>query len=795
MDLSAMMTNWAWLPVWTPEDAAEPRIAYFRKTVTLDTVPEKHTVRFSADSRYKLYVNGTFVTEGPQKAIDRIEWFVDTADVAPYLCAGENVMAVEVLRYPEPNNSATAPNSNDSLIRTEAAHFFVEDDAEPLFAAKTGWKGALNRQIRILGEDAHPAPIHIQEDVAATDAFFGWKQVGYDDSAWMDVNGKLVFDTSAGDAPYNHVARTIPAMAHSDCRFEEVSAVREDGGNAKAAEEWNALLAGKGSVTVPAHTKTVIEISAGAEKNGYLLYAFTGGAGAKVTTLCSECYAYPQPDRPGPFGGGMMPQNPKKGDRTDAVNGKLFGHTSFYTVAGNGTAEAPETYEPYWFRTFRYIQLTVETADEPLVICDFSYRAVGYPLDVQTKVSASDPSFAPIWDICVRTLKRCMMETYFDCPFYEQLQYGMDSRSQILFTYQLSADDRLPRQCMEALARSQRPDGLLNCDAPTIRSNIIPGFSIYYSLMVHDHMMYYGDRELVEHHFNTIDNILSFFDRNLNELGVVGSVGGPIMRTKYWSFIDWSNLWGDTAGVPMACLQGTKSITMESLLYLYGLQNAAECADFIGRTERAESYRRRAGALAEAIRTHCMGSYTTAEGESVTLVQDGPGIDEYSVHCQVFAVLTGLVSPEEGKIMLQTTVGNPALAQSSVSFMFYLFRALEIAGWYEKTDDLWNLWRKMVDDKLTTCVENDTDARSDCHAWASLMCYELPAVYLGVRPAAPGFAKAVITPQCGHLTEACGDVITPKGMVHVEWTKDAAGKVQLAYTLPEGMEKEESNGR
>ncbi len=787
-DLSAMMTNWAWLSEWTPEDAAEPRIVYFRKTVTLEEVPAVHTIRVSADSRYKLYVNGAFVTEGPQKAIDRIEWFVDTVDVAPYLTAGENVMAVEVLRYPEPNNSATAPNSNDSLIRTEAAHFFVEDDAEPLFAAKNGWKGTINREIRIFGEDAHPAPIHIQEDVAATGAFAGWQRPGYDDSAWQPAAPKLVFDTSAGDAPYNHVPRTIPAMGHAECRFEEVSAVREDGGIADLSAQVNALLAGKGTVTIPAHTKAVVEISAGAEKNGYLLYAFAGGAGAKVTTLCSECYAYPVPDAPSPFGGQMMPQNPKKGNRTDAVNGKLFGHTSFYTVGGYGTADAPETYEPYWFRTFRYIQLTVETADAPLAICDFAYRAVGYPLDVQTKVQASDPTFAPIWDICVRTLKRCMMETYFDCPFYEQLQYGMDSRSQILFTYMLSADDRLPRQCMEALRRSQRPDGLLNCDAPTIRSNIIPGFSIYYTLMVHDHMMYFGDRELVEHHFNTIDDILSFFDRNRNELGVVGSVGGPIMRTKYWSFIDWSTLWGSNAGVPNACLQGTKAITMESLLYLYGLQNAAECADFIGRTERAENYRRRASELAEAIRACCMGTYTKADGSGITLVQDGPGIDEYSVHCQVFAVLTGLVSPEEGRAMLETTVGNPDLAQSSVSFMFYLFRALERVGWYEKTDELWNLWRKMVANHMTTCVENDTDERSDCHAWASLMCYELPAVYLGVRPAAPGFEKVALTPQCGHLTEASGDVITPKGMVHVEWTKGADGAPAVTYTVPEGME-------
>ena len=88
---------------------------------------------------------------------------------------------------------------------------------------------------------------------------------------------------------------------------------------------------------------------------------------------------------------------------------------------------------------------------------------------------------------------------------------------------------------------------------------------------------------------------------------------------------------------------------------------------------------------------------------------------------------------------------------------------------------------------MTTCVENDTDARSDCHAWASLICYEMPAVILGVRPAAPGFSKVHIAPKMGMLTEAAGDVITPRGLVHVNWKKED-DSCQISYELPAGMQ-------
>ncbi|WP_455501340.1 alpha-L-rhamnosidase-related protein [Gemmiger sp.] len=766
MDRKLLNTNWIWLPDWTPEDAADARIVYFRKefAVNDDSLSVERKIRISADSRYKLYVNGSFVQEGPQKALNLKEWYVDSADIAPYLVSGVNVAAVEVLRF--------AAGQNDSLYCSDSPCLYVEDapGTDDALSGKSGWKCMLNHEIRIFGEEGRPAPIHAQEDVCATDFFSGWKLPWYDAAAWKDAAPKMILSISRSDAPYNLLPRSIPTMRHESRHFAEIM---------NGSKRFAVLINRDEPISIPPHTKEVVELSAGAEECGYLLYAFAGGSGARVSTLCAECYAYPQPAQPSPLGG-TVPTQPQKGDRTDTVNGQLCGHTSHYTVAGYGTPLAPECYEPYWFRTFRFVRLEIETVNEPLTILRFSYRSTGYPLEMKTSFCVSEPTYAPIWDISVRTLARCMHETYVDCPFYEQLQYAMDTRSEILYTYAVSADDRLARQAMEAFRCSQRPDGLINADAPTVKSNVIPSFSIYYLLMVYDHMMYFGDKALVKRHLPAIDGILAFFDRNLAENGMVGKIGGPIMRHERWSFIDWSRKWD--SGVPTVTQMGSGAITMESLLYLYGLQKVSALAAYADRIGLAEEYTRRAAALADAV---CKSAFGCREG--VRLVQDGPGLDEYSVHCQVFAVLTGLVDPTEGKEMLATTVGNPDLAQASVAFMFYLFRALEICGWYEKTNELWELWRKMLHDNLTTCVENDTDARSDCHAWGALMCYEIPAVILGVRPAAPGFEKAVIAPQMGALTKAAGDVATPKGMVHVEWTRTRENRCEVKYLLPEGM--------
>ena len=173
MDMNRLRTNWIWLPNWIPEDDSDARIVYFRKEMMVDdALPAKKEIKITADSRYKLYINGKFVQEGPQKPLDQKEWFVDTANAAPYLVPGANVVTVEVLRF--------AASQNDSLYRTNTPACTLRTArliTLPL-PGKNGWKCTINREIAIVGEAGRPAPIHAQENVYATEFFAGWKLPG-----------------------------------------------------------------------------------------------------------------------------------------------------------------------------------------------------------------------------------------------------------------------------------------------------------------------------------------------------------------------------------------------------------------------------------------------------------------------------------------------------------------------------------------------------------------------------------------------------------------------------------------
>lgn len=692
--------NWIWLPDWE-----EKRKDYLNRPVLADfkkTFQTADKIRVSANCRYKLYINETFVQEGPQKGTKE-EAFVDTAALTPYLKGGENEIRIRVLYYPE-----DSAKRNDSLYYSPYPGLYVEDCSETgELNGSDGYDCRIVSNVRIVGEHFNPAPIQGMEMVR------GEK----DEGDWLDAQPYSILETNQPVAPFALTDRTIPPMAHEPRRFSDVVCVRKSEKGEVAAGAWRSLLQKGEPLSVPAKSREIVELTAGEEMCVYPTLSLIGGAGSMVRIIYSESYGVPQPDEETPFGSRPVP--PEKKNRMDYQNGMLTGTEDHYTVGGFGTEEAPECYTPYLFRTFRFVRIEITTDQEELRIADYDYLSTGYPLEVKYRPQTENEEYRRIWEISLRTLKRCMHETYMDCPFYEQLQYTMDSRAEMLFTYEVARDDRLARAAMESFRKSQRPDGILKASAPTEGVNVIPGFSIFYILMLHDHMKYFKDQSWIRRHFQCMDGILRFFSDHLNEKGLVKNVGGVLFQHRYWSFIDWCDEW--EIGVPTAVREGEGEITMESLLYLQGLLAAAELSDFVGRAGVAGEYRERAKRLSDAIRTHC-----TDENGMLT---DGPGLSLYSTHCQAWGILTGILNAESGKRNLKKTYRVPGIPQCSVSMSFYLMEAMQKIGVLGEYDDVWDPWRKMLANNMTTCVENFTDQRSDCHAWGAIMLYALPRYY------------------------------------------------------------------
>ncbi len=700
MDFSK--SNFLWIKDWNKRDKGEPVVAYFKKKFVAG---EK--IKVSANSRYKLYINGEFLCEGPQKGSKEAA-FVDTVDISRYVLEAENEILVKVLYYPE-----AASKRNDSLYYSPFPTLYIKDLSEggELNGGADGWQARLAEEIQIVGETYFPAPIHGCEIVNAISQ----------EEDWQEAVCYSFFDSKKAVAPFNLVERNIPFMAHEQVKFKGVVCIREGKDGEEAISQWREMLAGRTRVEIPENTILNIEIDAGELQCGYPTLRLMGGVGSRINITYAESYGVPQSQRMTPMG--LQDQAPIKGDRMDYINGQLIGSSDSYYVAGQGDETHPEEYTPYLYRAFRFIRLNIQTADRPLIISSYDYLSTGYPLEVKNHPISSNELYNRIWDISLRTLKRCMHETYIDCPFYERLQYIMDTRAEILFTYELSGDDRLARAAMEAFAKTARFDGMLQASAPAEGVNVIPGFNMFFILMLHDHMTYFHDKALVRRYVKTIDGIIGYFSNHMTKKGLVGKVGGKLFEHRYWSFVDWCPQWDESIGTVPA--EGNaisdESVTVESLYFLYGLKKAAELVKYIGLDMLAKEYMEKAANLKESILANCV--------DSQGFFTDRPHGTNISTHCQVWAVLNDLVGNDKGREIIEKTFGNPKVPQCSVSMSFYLMEAMDKLGILREHDEVWQPWEKMLENNMTTCVENFTDQRSDCHAWGSIMLYALPHYY------------------------------------------------------------------
>lgn len=122
------------------------RIVNFTKKTTLSSPPTSALLRFSADTRYKLYVNGKRVAVGPCRGSLSV-WYYDTLDIAPFLHTGENEIKFVVLRY-FASNRAALPFERSSLPGLTVIGFIDTGNANvDLSSTGEGWLAVVDESI------------------------------------------------------------------------------------------------------------------------------------------------------------------------------------------------------------------------------------------------------------------------------------------------------------------------------------------------------------------------------------------------------------------------------------------------------------------------------------------------------------------------------------------------------------------------------------------------------------------------------------------------------------------------
>jgi hypothetical protein len=480
----------------------------------------------------------------------------------------------------------------------------------------------------------------------------------------------------------------------------------------------------------------------------------SGGKGAKIQLTYAEA---------------LYDKDQHKGDRDEVKGRTAIGISDSFLPDGG----AHRTFEPLWWRTWRYLDIDIQTGAEPLQLESLTANFTAYPFQERATFDSPDPELAKIWEISWRTARLDAHETYMDTPYYEQLQYAGDTRIQALISYAVAGDDRLARQAIEAFDHSRTPDGITLSRYPSSLPQTIPTFSLLWVGMVHDYWMYRPDPQPVRASIPGTRTVLAWFATHEQPDGLLD-------KLPWWSFVDWVS---DKQEIPTYDAHGESCVT--TLEYLGALGEAAEFEMALGDPVVAANYNVRAGHVRAGLVEKC---WSASRG----LIADNPDKKDFSQQANILAVLYDVIPKERQQEVLRQmleiepgTTPNGTLS-ASYYFRFYLARALDHAGLGGEYLRSIEPWRKMLALHFSTWPEVPGDTRSDSHAWSAHPIYDLLTLVAGIEPASPGFASVRIAPHLGALPSLKASFPHPRGTIQVEYVRQGDG-LNATISLPETL--------
>jgi len=705
--------------------------------IDLIEVPDSFIVNVTAFHIYKLFVNGQKPGFGPQRNAGEHRKY-DSYNLAPYLKTGKNTIKVEVIYWGKHSGQAFPINGTK---------FWFNCPADALLNTPGSWRAYADSSLSVI-------PV-----VNTVDVRGGFLAPACDSVHYKPyLNNKLPINL-VNNFAIEPTKRKIPYPEQRIERFTKPVAQSEPLDTSALNEE-------KFSMQIAPNKKVSFLIDNKVLTNGYPQLWYSEGKGAKIKISYAESlFLKGQRDAEGK----LIQEGQKKGNRNIFADKDFVG---YYDVIMPDGGEG--YFEPSWFRSFRYLKIDITTSSDTLIISDFYNLFTAYPFIQKASFTCDNNELNKIWKTSWRTARLCAMDTYMDCPYYEQLQYIGDTRIQAIITYTNTTDSLLPRNAIEQFAQSINDDGLTLAAYPSNGDNIIPPFSLFWTLMVSDYYAYKNDKDYVFSYLDKISNVfewhLKYYDSNTHVLS----------KLPYWNFVDWPKQWAwdpeiNTGGIPAGAKDGVSSIL--NMQFVYALQKLSPVFKDAGRNVDAQHY----DSIAKQIKT---AIYQTCWDTTENYLKDAPNVNEYSQHANILAVLTNTIKENKVPEFIERVALDTRLIQTTVYYRFYLFEALKKAHREDLYIKLLTPWTDMLKLGLTTFAEKPDPTRSDCHGWSASPNINFLDVICGIRIVNSEKRQLTINPTPGNLKFIHATYPIGNDAIYFSYIQDS-GKFEIS--IPENV--------
>ncbi|MFH1377768.1 MAG: amylo-alpha-1,6-glucosidase [Planctomycetota bacterium] len=740
-----------------PDAKTSPFVLGFRKRFSLSAA---QTVRIhvSADERYELFIDGQRTGRGPERG-DLNSWRYETFDLD--LSAGAHTIIarvwalgeipIETLNVPRDLYGASSAGTLMPCAQMSSRPGFIlaPDDLALVDVIGTGssnWETRLLDGYAFRNDGAGAQLTGARMTIDGRRFDFDWMDTA---EGWrpavIDHPGVDGFRANDRIALHQLKPGLLPQMMNAPVSIKR-EAIRYADSNATDAlvnvsesrndisESFAGVLNGR-DVVIPANSRQRILIDLDNYYCAYHSIDASGGKDATVRLLWAESL-YEAFDRA---------DCAVKGNR-DAIDGKRFIGLGDTFICDGGDRRR---FESLWWHAGRYLMVDIDVKSQPLTIHRLALNETRYPLEMESSFKSDDARLSDITPMMIRVMQACSHETYMDCPYYEQMMYVGDTRLEVLATYVMTRDDRLPKKAIRLFDESRFPNGLTQSRYPSVIRQFIPPFSLWWIGMVYDYMLWRTDTDFVKEMIPGVRAVLNYYFTLLNKEGLVTAPNG-------WNFMDWTRGWAN--GIPPEGDGGISGVI--NWLYVNALTYAAAIEDSAGDPAMGAYYHAKAKTAVRAMDAF----YVPERG----LYADNLDKTRFSEHSQSLAILSGLLTKKRIATIGKSLLAADDLSRCTIFMMHYLFETYRLLGRADKIIERMDLWFTLKADGFKTTIECPEPSRSDCHAWGAHPLYHYFATFCGVRPASPGFKTATFDPLPGALKRIDAELVHPNGMIRIK---------------------------
>lgn len=664
---------------------------------SLDRQPAQASLFITADSRYKLWVNGQFVARGPARCYPHRQ-SVDCLDLSPYLRAGTNALAVQVYQ-PGYSHFAYLHRGAAGLL----AHLVC--DGQTALVTDLNWRA--RRDPSFAGQPPRVSIYGTGVELQNLNLADGWTAPDYDDSGWAAP--RLV--APVGGYPWLTLRqRDLPLLIEREIPMTLLETRRGGTPSGQPNDPHLTLRAGW-QVATPAQISPTADgwfsVALAAGESAYWLFDwgrdYTGQGWADINHAAGHeqlAISYHEKIRQGE----LVISDPQTYCRA-----RLTDH--FRLRPGSQQAET------FALRGGRYLLFQLTGPTGPNFQIRFHARVSEYPLNITRPLLTADSQLQHIISLCESTLRACLQDGFVDCVWRESSQWLGDALPQSLIMASVGDDAGPLRQVIEMAAQGAYPDGVLPGVLPgEVHAYTVVDYNFTWVELLHLHHRLTGNDEFTGQMWPALVKLLDRFHQDRNTGGLITSQPGRRL------FLDW------------APLSRREPNAVYNLRYLLALQTAAQLAVDRGLPgNEAEVWQRRATHLQAAIRAAFWRNGRW---------YDDPEQTTFSQLAASLAVLTETAAPEEVNTLLDTIAARsldlsdePAPGKMVLASPFmhhYIFEALRRHKKFEAAlEIIRRRWGRWVEGGYPTTWENwnvDFPDGSQCHAFSAHPRYHLAQI-------------------------------------------------------------------